>query len=118
MSCCDLCHCNLYKKNNQSKLHTTKCNHNFHLSCLQKKWEETSTFACPMCQENIGLVITESKQAYIVFEKEESYQCVYTVRDTCVKPTSSKLSKWDRWHINNRLVKRNPSVLLRPIVVR
>jgi hypothetical protein len=111
---CDICK----KKDNQ--LHKTKCNHTFHLSCLQEKWEETSTFACPICLSNIGLVITESKQAYIVFEKDESYQCVYTVRDTCVKPTNSKLSKWqrNRQELNNRLVKRTPSVLLRPIVVR
>jgi len=107
---CQLC-------NDQSgKLHETKCNHHFHLSCLQKHWNENSTFFCPTCHSNIGLVLSEKKQAYIVFETSDKYQAVYSVNQySYVKPTVKILSKWKR--IDNRLTKREPSVLKQPIIV-
>ena len=108
--------CGLCNKNKRcGKQHATKCNHSFHLSCLQKQWQDTAIFSCPTCSENIGLVVTSDKQAYIVFESLDQYQCVYIVKDTYVKPTNSNLSKWER--IGNRLTKRRPSVLLTPIIV-
>ena len=114
MTCC-LCNKNNCNKNN-SKLHTTKCNHSFHLQCLQKRWQDTSIFSCPVCTENIGLVVNEdSSHAYIVFESDGKYQSVYTVKDTRVETANTELSKWKR--IDNRLIKRKPSILLRPIIV-
>jgi len=117
MNSCLLCNKEKCRDLDGAKLHTTKCNHTFHLNCLQKKWQDTSIFSCPICSENIGLVVNESENhAYIVFESDGKYQCVYDIFDTRVEPTNTKLSKWKRIE-NSRLIKRKPSVLLQPIIV-
>lgn len=94
----------------------TRCNHSFHLHCLQQKWKETSTFYCPTCHNNIGLVITENQQSYIVFETQDRYQAVYRVSNNAiVQPIDKIIVKWKR--VCNRLTKRVPSILKKPIIV-
>jgi hypothetical protein len=107
---CTLCN------RNDGQLHLTKCNHYFHVSCLQQVWNSKHNFCCPVCQNYLGLVLTDTKQAYIVFESSENYQCVFTVnKDAYVEPASLRLSKWER--VEKRLSKRKASVLLKPVIV-